>query len=227
MAAEATTAHDPEAQAWHHAQLGDLYVQMGRFAEAAEQYGYAQYVFPRHPFALAGLARLKVINGEYRAALAMYREQLEQSATPELEARIGDLYWLTGDRAEADRHWVLAEADWTSDTPEPTLLARFMAERNRKIPQAIAMAEQAAGTQRDTSQWTPSHGRISVRVDWPRQRAPVRKRCAPARVTATSFITRPPSTTPSATPPPHTSTFSVRWTAVRTSIPSSLAQRRI
>ena len=79
----------------------------------------------------------------------MYREQLEQSATPELEARIGDLYWLTGDRAEADRHWVLAEAGWTSDTPEPTLLARFMAERNRKIPQAIAMAEQAAGTRRD------------------------------------------------------------------------------
>ena len=57
MATEATSAHDPESIAWHHVQVGGLLFQMGRIDDAARAFARANYAFPNHPYARAGLAR--------------------------------------------------------------------------------------------------------------------------------------------------------------------------
>ena len=58
MAAEATSPRDAESLAWHHAQIGDLLVRTGDRDEAAREFARAEFIFPGHPDAAAGRARL-------------------------------------------------------------------------------------------------------------------------------------------------------------------------
>ena len=43
----------------------------------------------------------------------------------------------------------LERSGWSSEEPQPQALARFLAERGRKIPEAVALAEEAAARRRD------------------------------------------------------------------------------
>ena len=150
MAAEATAPDDPEAQAWHHAQVGDLYFQVGRIAEAQREYERAALIFPDHPFAVAGLAKVKAARGDYAGALELYRAQLERTPTLDLAAEVGDLYARRGNVAEAERYYAMAEniARESVGQSESTL-ARFWAERGRRLEQAVRLAESVAAIRHD------------------------------------------------------------------------------
>lgn len=148
MAADATGPDDPESQAWHYAQVGDLYFQMGRLGDAEREYGRANFTFADHPFALAGLARLDAARGQLAAALDRYRAAMIRRPTPETAARIGEIETRLGNAAAASQAFALAENGWRYDTPEPTLLARLLAMRGR-AQEALAAAERAAAARRD------------------------------------------------------------------------------
>ena len=149
LAADATPPDDPEALAWHHAQVGDLYLRQGKLHEAAAEYIAASQAFPGHPFAMLGYARLLAARGEPGSALALLQELAKTSPTPDLAARTGDLLAQLGRREEAERQYALAESGWRVDAPEPKNLARFLADHDRKIPEAVAIAEQAAAERHD------------------------------------------------------------------------------
>jgi tetratricopeptide (TPR) repeat protein len=149
MATDATSAEDPESLAWHHAQLGHLFFEMGRLDDAAREYAHADYVFPGHPFASEGLARVKAARGDYAGALAIVTGELATAPTPAGAALAGDLLAAEGRAEDAEREYRLAEAAWTSDAPDPSKLARFMAERRREPAQAVAMAERASADRQD------------------------------------------------------------------------------
>lgn len=74
MAAEATSAHDVEGQAWHFAQVADLLLATGDVDGAIREYARADHAFPGHPDAQAG--RAKVV-AALRAAQA---EKVSRSA---------------------------------------------------------------------------------------------------------------------------------------------------
>ena len=57
MAAEATSPHDVESLAWHHAQIGNIQLKMGDVDGAAREFARADYLFPGHPDARDGRAR--------------------------------------------------------------------------------------------------------------------------------------------------------------------------
>ena len=59
LSTDATPPGDRESIAWHHAQLGELYRQLGRPEEAAFEFAWADQSFPGHPFAAVGIARIK------------------------------------------------------------------------------------------------------------------------------------------------------------------------
>jgi hypothetical protein len=82
-------------------------------------------------------------------ALELLRGLSEKSPTPDLAARTGELLDRLGRHADAERQYALAEAGWRGDAPEPKNLARFLAEHDCKIPEAIAIAETAAADRRD------------------------------------------------------------------------------
>ncbi len=149
LAADATPPDDPEALAWHHAQVGDLDLRLGKLHEAEAEYIAASHAFPGHPFAMMGYARLLAARGEKTGALTMLQELARTAPTPDLAARTGDLLDQLGRHDEAERQYALAEAGWRVDAPEPKNLARFLAEHDRKIPEAVAIAEKAASERRD------------------------------------------------------------------------------
>jgi len=150
MAEEATTAHDPEAQAWYASQVGELYLRLGKLEDADRQYRRAASTFPNHPFAVIGLGKVKAARGDRDGVLAIYLDQVKRTPTLDLAARIGDLYAADGNSAEAERYYQLAE-----DLAGPSIaqteanLALFLAEHGRKLPEAVKIAEAVASTRHD------------------------------------------------------------------------------
>jgi tetratricopeptide (TPR) repeat protein len=149
LAVTATSPTDPEALAWAHAQLGDLYFQHGKLLDAKAEFAAASQAFPGHPFAVIGYAKVVAAQGDATAALELLRGVADKSPTPDLAMRIGDLLARLGRHDEAEREYALAEAGWRGDAPDPTNLARFLAEHDRKIPEAVAIAEGAVSNRRD------------------------------------------------------------------------------
>jgi tetratricopeptide (TPR) repeat protein len=116
---------------------------MRQLAEARREFLYAGTVFPGHPFAAAGLARVAEASGDPRTALDIVMRMLETRPTPSDLAYAGDLMMKLGQTEAAERQYRLAEAAWRTDAPEPSRLARFLAERGRRLEEAIAIGEQA------------------------------------------------------------------------------------
>jgi tetratricopeptide (TPR) repeat protein len=152
-AAEGTSPNDPESQAWHYAQLGDLLVQLGRLPQARLEYERADATFPGHPLAIFGLARVKMRDGDLKAARLMLQTQLAKTATPDLASAIGDLSAAIGDATAADQYYQMAEqierAAWSSGAKQPHVLARILSERPGRTAEAVRLAEEAARSRAD------------------------------------------------------------------------------
>jgi tetratricopeptide (TPR) repeat protein len=149
MALDATSGHDPESQAWHHAQLGELHFALGHFADAEREFRHALFSFADHPLAVAGLARLDAARGDLPAAVAGYAKLEAAAATPEYLARMAEIEQALGRPADAARHFDLAEQGWRTDMPEPAHLSRLLARDAARAAEALAVAEQAATIRQD------------------------------------------------------------------------------
>ena len=176
-AADGTTPNDQELQAWLFTQIGLLQLQQGRVGDAARSFERAEATFPGHPLAIDGLARIKIVEGNLAAARQLYQEQLAKIPTPDVAAVVGDLLVATGESSSAERYYRMSEqielAGWSNGARQPQVLARFLAERNRDIARAVALADEAAAARNDiftldTQAWAyfkagrlPEAGRIA------------------------------------------------------------------
>jgi tetratricopeptide (TPR) repeat protein len=149
LSTDATPPNDLEALAWHHAQLGDLHRQLGHTAEAAFQFDWADHVFPGHPLAALGIARMKDAAGDSADAARAYEAMMARTPSPDVAERLGDLYQRLGRADDAERQYALAENGWRVDTPQPALLARFLATHDRRTAEAVRLAETAAVERHD------------------------------------------------------------------------------
>jgi tetratricopeptide (TPR) repeat protein len=116
---------------------------------ARQEFRHADFVFPDHPFAGEGLARVMIANGEHAAALTRLRVLLARAPSPALMALAGDQLAALGRLDEAETQYRLAEAAWQTDVPEPARLALFLAERGRRLRDAVHFAELAAAERAD------------------------------------------------------------------------------
>jgi tetratricopeptide (TPR) repeat protein len=149
LAAGATAPADREGLAWAEAQVGELNLQLGRLREAKDAFVAASEAFPGHPFAVIGYAKAIADEGDVDRALHLLEDLQKRSPTPDLAVRIGDLLMRLSRHEEAERQYQLAEAGWRADVPEPRSLARFLATHDRKIAEAVAIAQQAAASRDD------------------------------------------------------------------------------
>jgi tetratricopeptide (TPR) repeat protein len=150
MAARATPAHDVEAKAWYVAHIGELHLQLGQLAEAEREFHHAAFFFPDYPHAMIGLAKLKLARGDRVAAREDFLAQFKRTATLDLAARIGDLYKAEGDDGQAEHYYQIAEelAGPSIAQTEPAF-AMFLAERDRKLPEALRLAESVSAIRHD------------------------------------------------------------------------------
>jgi len=152
-AADGSWSNDPESQAWHYAQHGDLLLLQGRVGDARREYERAAATFPNHPLAMIGLAKVKIADGDLAGARLTYQEQLARVPTPDLAIAVGDLLAAAGDAAGAEQYYRMAEqierAAWGNGPSQPQALARFLAERDRNLPEALKLAEEAVVSRRD------------------------------------------------------------------------------
>ena len=149
MSLSATAPFDVESVAWHHAQIGHLQLELGRVDEASREFAHATHVFPGYPAAIQGRVRLLIARGALDAAVRLVQADPDAWTAPERFALLGDLHAAQGDAAAADQAYRLAEAAWMSDVPEPTQLARFLAERGRRIDVALQVARDELSRRRD------------------------------------------------------------------------------
>ena len=150
MAAEATTAHDLEAQAWYAAQVGELYLGMGMVEEAEREYRRAAFIFPHYPFAMIGQGKVQTVRGNREGAQAIFLDQFRHTPTLELAARIGNLYAQGGNITEAERYYQLGEELAGPGMAQTEAnLALFLAEHDRRLPEAVKIAEAVATTRHD------------------------------------------------------------------------------
>jgi tetratricopeptide (TPR) repeat protein len=150
LAAQATSPQDPEAGAWYAAQVGELYLKTGKLADADREFRRAAFLYSNYPAAVVGQGKVKVARGDRDGALALYLEQMKRTPTLDLAARIGDLYAERGDAAESERYYRLAE-----DVAGPGVaqteahLALFLADHDRKLTDAVQIAERVAAARQD------------------------------------------------------------------------------
>jgi tetratricopeptide (TPR) repeat protein len=149
-AAKATAPNDPEAQAWYAAQTGELYLELHQLDAADREFRRAIFLFPTYPLAVIGQGKVRVARGDREGALAIYLEQLKRTPTLDLAARIGDLHAARGDADQSEHYYQLAE-----DLAGPGVvqteanLALYLADHDRKVSDAVTIAEAVAAKRRD------------------------------------------------------------------------------
>ncbi len=147
-AADGTSPNDPESQAWHYVQVGELLMQLGRVAEARREFERADATFPGHPLAVTGLARVKLSDGDAAAARLTLQSQLAKTPTPDLAIAVGELSEALGEPTRADQYYQMAEqierGAWGNGLKQPQVLARLLAERPGRALEAVSLAEEAA-----------------------------------------------------------------------------------
>lgn len=98
-----------EATLWAQVQLGNLYFYSGQFAQAEAIYQQALYYRPDYPYAQAGLARVQAAQGNYEAAIAIYKPLVARFPLPEFAIALGELYEAMGQPDLAQEQYALVQ----------------------------------------------------------------------------------------------------------------------
>lgn len=153
LAVQAGSAGDPEPLAWCLGQLGNVQFNQGHLAEAEAAYQKALTVFPQYYQAFSALARVRGAQQQYPEAIELYKRALDMVPTPDTAAALGDLLALTGKTDEAEKQYALVEyiehVNEINQVAYNRQLALFYADHDRKLGEALTLAEAELDRRRD------------------------------------------------------------------------------
>ncbi len=142
-----------EGVAWYLLRLGDLYFNTGHLDEAGKHYEAALKVFDNYYVALAGLGKVRAAQGDYQAAIDLYRRATAIIPQPEFLAALGDMYALTGQPDEAKLQYdtveyigKLAEINRQVYNRQ---LANFYSDHDMRLDEALRLALTELETRKD------------------------------------------------------------------------------
>jgi tetratricopeptide (TPR) repeat protein len=144
-----------ENTAWCRVQLGNLYFNSNRLAEAEKYYDEALQGYPDYLHAYAALGQVRWAQGKVDEAIALYEKAIEQVPLPHFVAALGDLYKVKGDEKAAKEQYELAlfiyrtqEAGGVDVDSEK---AMFLADRGMEPEEAVRLAQKAAQSRQDVN----------------------------------------------------------------------------
>jgi tetratricopeptide (TPR) repeat protein len=109
LAVDAATG-GAEPTAWTHVQLGKLYFNHGRYAEAEREYRVALQAFPGYAYGLDALAQSLAARGHPHQAIAAERQAVSSIPLPQYVAALGDMLSAAGRPTLARKQYALIGA---------------------------------------------------------------------------------------------------------------------
>jgi tetratricopeptide (TPR) repeat protein len=161
---KAIEAGSPYAEntAWCRAQLAQMLWANGALPAAEKVLAAALEKTPENAPLLAAMGRVKVSRKDYPAAIGFYRKAIALAPQHDSLAALGDLYSLTGNRAEAEKQYATVEAihalNKANGVRGDMQIALFDANHNRNLRRALDEARAEYRTRKnvfaaDTLAW--------------------------------------------------------------------------
>jgi tetratricopeptide (TPR) repeat protein len=151
-----------ENTAWCRAQMAQMFLSNGNLLAAENTLKAALKQTPDNYHLLAAMGRLRAAQKAFPEAVEYYRKAAAIAPQLETVIALGELYELTGQNAEAQKQFATVEAihrmNKANGIQGDMLLARFYADRDRNLPEALRMAEEEYKTRKnvlaaDTLAW--------------------------------------------------------------------------
>jgi len=156
--AEGVQAQLPsENLGWLYYELGEFYTQAGDSLSADRAYVSALTIHPGDYRALAALGKLRANHGRYAEAIVLYQKAIAVVPMPIFIAELGDLYMRSGNQVEAQKQYALVEYIGLLGHINQVLhnrdLALFYADHDRKLPEALELAQKELEVRHDVYTW--------------------------------------------------------------------------
>jgi tetratricopeptide (TPR) repeat protein len=132
----------PKEAAWYVTRMGDIALTAGRVDSAEKYYASVPSGVDAFHDATAGLARIRAMQGKDAEAVELYEKAVAIGPDPHMLAALGDLHVKAGrpDAAAPLFDRVLKATEGKSEYLRPR--AMFLADHDRDLPQALALAEE-------------------------------------------------------------------------------------
>jgi tetratricopeptide (TPR) repeat protein len=135
-----------ENTAWCRAQLALILFSDGNLLAAEAALQDAVKKTPNNYYVLAAMGKVKAARKDYPAAIGYYKKAVAVVPQHDAVVALGDLYALTGDKAEAEKQYALVETIHALQKANGVRggwqLAQFDADHDRNLPAALAMVQE-------------------------------------------------------------------------------------
>ena len=146
-----------ENLAWLYFELGEFYFQAGAAQAANDSYLAALTVHPGDYRALAGLGKVRAIQGRYPEAIMLYEKAIAVVPMPTYVAELGDLFNKAGNVPAAKKQYELVEFIGLLGHINQVLhnrdLALFYADHNIKLGESLELARKEFEVRHDVYTW--------------------------------------------------------------------------
>src|SRR5215470_18276307 len=134
-----------ENTAWCRGQLALMHLNTGNLLAAEQVVEQAMSLTPGNYHMLFAQGRVRAARKDYAGAIDSYRRASAIAPQHEVVVALGQLYTVTDDLKGAERQWALVETidrlNKANGVTGDAQIARFLADRERRLPEAMAIAE--------------------------------------------------------------------------------------
>jgi len=161
---KAIEAGDPRSEntAWCRSQLALIFYSEGAYPAAEQVLQIGIKNVPNDYRLLATMGKVKAAEKQYESAVEYYRKAIAIAPQEDTVAALGDIYAATGKPTEAEKQYAMVETIAklykANGVKGDMLTAKFYADHDRKLKQALELAEEEYRTRKnvyaaDTLAW--------------------------------------------------------------------------